>query len=198
MTGLFILLFLSPIISLDTSMLCDSDQWDMKGSVLKEREGFWEKLCTGKKRQPLFIQLELLSACKDENTKLEQPTWTMKKTNRRILRPANSLSVEENESLMLLLTLSHWINQPQNHSRLIFIWGDTFFFCLSLLWQDFLFISQKTHPTQNQRVTRDPYNLICHYVLSSLLFKFSRPSIPSPHISLPVQIHRTLHFWISH
>lgn len=107
MTGLFIILFPSPIISSDVSMVRDSDQGGTKESLLGREEGFWESVYMGRRGQTFFIQSEFSSACEDGNRKLEEPHWTMRKTSRSVLRQANSPGVDESESSIVPLTSSH-------------------------------------------------------------------------------------------
>lgn len=108
--------------------------------------------------------------CEDRNMKLEEPHWTMKKTSRSMLRQANSPGVDEDEASIVPLTLSHWTNQPQNHTRLIFIWGETLLFQFT----ETRFLVNIPKYTLSSKPERHD-----GFILSSLFFKFSHASAPS-------------------
>lgn len=114
--------------------------------------------------------------CEDRNMKLEEPHWTMRKTSRSMLRQANSPGVDEDEASTVPLTWSHWTNQPQNHTRLIFIWGETLLF--QFAETRFLVNIPNTHSARNQSGTMALY---CQVFFSNSLM---RPPLPR-HISLP-------------
>lgn len=141
MDDLFILLFASPIISLDMSRLHDYDQWDMKGGLPRQKKLLRDFPLAERDSPPPSSWSE------DGNMRwLELPSQTMRKTTRALFRLADSLSREENESLIIPLNLSHWSNQLQNHIRPIFVWEDIFPILFTSIEAGFLINIPKPRP----------------------------------------------------
>lgn len=139
-------------------------------SLLGREERFWESVCMGSGDRPSSCRQSSHLGCEDRNMKLEEPHWTMRKTSRSMLRQANSPGVDEDEASIVPLTLSHWTNQPQNHTRLIFIWGETLLFQFA----ETRFLVNIPKYTLSSKPERHD-----GFILSSLFFKFSHASAPS-------------------